>query len=49
MGNRLKRVAALLNKYHLGLVVLLSLVHIGLSCIHVRESGRADRRLRVAW
>ena len=31
-----------LNKYHLLLVCILSVAHIGLSCIHSRDSGRAD-------
>jgi hypothetical protein len=30
-----------LNKFHLTLVILLSAIHIGLACIHTRDSGRA--------
>lgn len=47
MGNLVKRssgrVFAWLNRHHVAFVVLLSLLHIGLSCIHVRDSGGADR------
>jgi hypothetical protein len=46
MGNLVKRssrrVMAWLGKHHVALVVLLSLLHIGLSCIHARDSGGAD-------
>jgi len=31
-----------LNRYHVLLVCILSVAHIGLSCIHTRDSGRAD-------
>lgn len=31
-----------LNKWHVMIVCLLSVIHIGLSCIHTRDSGRAD-------
>lgn len=31
-----------LNKHHVLLVCILSVTHIGLSCIHTRDSGRAD-------
>jgi len=30
------------NCHHVKIVVLLSLVHIGLSCMHSRESGTLD-------
>jgi len=30
-----------LNKYHVLLVCILSVAHIGLSCIHTRDSGTA--------
>jgi hypothetical protein len=46
MDNSLKqtvrRVCNWLNKKHVLLICLLSVVHIGLSCIHTRDSGRAD-------
>lgn len=31
-----------LNRYHVLLACILSVAHIGLSCIHTRDSGRAD-------
>jgi len=31
-----------LNRYHVLLVCILSVAHIRLSCIHTRDSGRAD-------
>jgi hypothetical protein len=31
-----------LQKYHVVLVCILSVIHIGLSCIHTRDSGRTD-------
>ncbi len=40
-GWLVRRAVDLLNKYHLVLVVLLSAMHIGLACIHTRDSGRA--------
>jgi hypothetical protein len=36
------RALAWLRRHHVTLVVLLSFLHIGLSCTHVRESGGAD-------
>ncbi len=49
MGNSVKRssrrVVAWLSKHHVPLIVLLSLLHIGLSCIHARGSGGIDRIL----
>ncbi len=46
MDNIMKRVVRnvriWLNKYHILLVCILSVAHIGLSCIHTRDSGRAD-------
>ncbi len=55
MGNSgkrsLGRVVGWLKAHHVLLVITLSLFHIGLSCIHVRDSGGSDsvdfvRRLR---
>jgi hypothetical protein len=34
---------SLLGRHHVSLGILLSVLHIGLSCIPVRDSGRADR------
>jgi hypothetical protein len=49
MGNSVKgwygRIVAWLSKHHVALVVLLSLLHIGLSCLHARDSGGADPSL----
>jgi len=46
MGNSVKRslgrVVGWLKVHHVLLVVTLSLFHIGLSCIHVRDSGGSD-------
>ncbi len=46
MDNQVKRLprrtVAWLREHHVSLVVLLSVLHIGLSCIHVRDSGEAD-------
>ncbi len=43
MGNLVnrsfRRVVAWLGGHHVALVVLLSLLHVGLSCIHARDSG----------
>ena len=36
-----RRIVDWSNKYHLFLVALLSEIHIGLACIHTRDSGRA--------
>lgn len=36
------RVVLWIRSHYLSLAVLLSLLHIGLSCIHVRDSGGAD-------
>lgn len=48
MGNMVTRsvgrVLGWLTKHHVLVVIALSLVHIGLSCIHVRDSGGADSR-----
>jgi hypothetical protein len=38
----LRRVVGWLNVHHVALVITLSLFHIGLSCIHVRDSGGSD-------
>jgi hypothetical protein len=38
------RVLGWLTKHHVQLIIALSLVHIRLSCIHVRDSGGADSR-----
>jgi hypothetical protein len=40
-GGLVRKTVDWLNKYHLVLVVLLSAMHIGLACIHTRDSGRA--------
>jgi hypothetical protein len=46
MDNSLKqtvrKVCNWLNKKHVFLICVLSVVHIGLSCTHTRDSGRAD-------
>jgi hypothetical protein len=40
-GGLVRRTVAWLNKYHMVVVILLSAMHIGLACIHTRDSGRA--------
>ena len=40
-GGLVRRPVDWLNKYHLVVVILLSAMHIGLACIHTRDSGRA--------
>jgi hypothetical protein len=40
-GRLVRRTVDWLNKYHLVSVILLSAMHIGLACIHTRDSGRA--------
>ena len=42
MKQTVRTVRDWLNKKHLLLVCLLSVVHIGLSCIHTRDSGTTD-------
>lgn len=46
MGNSVKRLfrraGVWLGKHHVALVAMLSALHIGLSVIHVRDSGGAD-------
>jgi hypothetical protein len=48
MGNSKQlsdRVASWIEKYHVQLVVVLAVLHIGLACMQVRDSGRADPQL----
>ena len=33
----------LVNRLHVPIVLVLSLLHVGLACVHDRDSGRADR------
>jgi len=51
MDNKMKRVVQnariWLNKYHVLLVCILSVAHIGLSYIHTWDSGRADLEYSV--
>lgn len=42
MKQTVRKAGNWLNKYHVLLVCILSAAHIGLSCIHTRDSGRAD-------
>ena len=42
MKETVRKAGNWLNKYHVLLVCILSVAHIGLSCIHTRDSGRAD-------
>jgi hypothetical protein len=46
MDNKMKHVVRnariWLNRYHVLFVCILSVAHIGLSCIHTRDSGRAN-------
>jgi hypothetical protein len=37
-----RRASSWLGRYHIHTVILLSALHIGLACIHVRDSGGAD-------
>ncbi len=42
MKDTVRKAGSWLNKYHVLLVCILSAAHVGLSCIHTRDSGRAD-------
>lgn len=42
MNQVVRNVGIWLNKYHVLLVCILSVAHIGLSCIHTWDSGRTD-------